>query len=163
AFSVPTRARGEAVRPTSSIAASTSPRRAERFAPECSWIIATFSKIESFSIAISVWKVRRRPHRARRKSAIFRRFSPKAGLEPVAGLTKPLITLKNVVLPAPFGPISPHVPRSNVTETPSSGVTPPKRTVRLSISTMSVQGVRGEDGRQDDDEDAEERRDRDQK
>ena len=31
--------------------------------------------------------------------------------EPPDGRTKPLSTLKNVVLPAPFGPISPHVPR----------------------------------------------------
>ena len=42
------------------------PRRTTRFAPECSWIIATLSKTESFSIAISVWNVRRSPQRARR-------------------------------------------------------------------------------------------------
>ncbi len=34
---------------------------------------------------------------------------------PAAGLTKPLSTLKKVVLPAPFGPISPQVPASNLT------------------------------------------------
>ena len=52
--------------PTNSSAPSTSVRRDARFAPECSWIIATLSKIESFSIAISVWNVRRSPQRARR-------------------------------------------------------------------------------------------------
>ena len=53
---------------------------------------------------------------------------------PAAGSTKPLSTLKNVVLPAPLGPISPQVPAGKVTVMPSSGVTPPKRTVRSSIS-----------------------------
>ena len=42
----------------------------------------------------------------------------------------PLSTLKNVVLPAPFGPMSPQVPASNVRLMASSEVTPPYRTVR---------------------------------
>src|SRR6185437_10519144 len=132
----PTLALGDAFSPTNSIAESTSGRRVARFAPECSWIIATLSKTDSCSIAISVWNVRRSPQRARRKSAILRRFSPKAVIVPPAGLTKPLITLKKVVLPAPLGPIRPQVPLSKTTEMPSIGVTPPKRTVRFSISTM---------------------------
>jgi hypothetical protein len=37
--------------------------------------------------------------------------------------------LKNVVLPAPLGPMSPQVAASNVTDIPSIGMTPPKRTV----------------------------------
>ena len=36
-------------------------------------------------------------------------------IEPAAGLTNPLSTLKNVVLPAPFGPIRPHVPPGKTT------------------------------------------------
>src|SRR4051794_30041476 len=63
--SPPTFAFGDACSPTNSIAESTSLRREARFAPECSWIIATLSKTESCSIAISVWKVRRSPQRAR--------------------------------------------------------------------------------------------------
>ena len=35
---------------------------------------------------------------------------------PAAGLTKPLMTLKKVVLPAPFGPIRPQVPLSKTTD-----------------------------------------------
>ena len=128
--SPPTFALGETSRPTKSIAASTSARRVARFEAECSWIIATLSKTESFSIACSVWNVRRRPHRARRKSAIASRSSPKPRIAPSAGRTKPLRTLKNVVLPAPFGPIRPHVPPGKTTLTSSSGVTPANRTVR---------------------------------
>ena len=62
------------------------------------------------SIACSVWNVRRRPQRARRKSAMRSRSSPNARTDPDAGATNPLRTLKNVVLPAPFGPIRPQVP-----------------------------------------------------
>ena len=56
------------------------------------------------------------------------------GSHPAAGLTKPLRTLKNVVLPAPFGPMRPQVPPGKTTLTSSSGVTPAKRTVRLLTS-----------------------------
>ncbi len=57
-------------------------------------------------------------------------------IDPPAGLTKPLSTLKNVVLPAPFGPIRPHVPPGKTTLTPSIGVTPAKRTVSSSTSII---------------------------
>ena len=43
--------------------------------------------------------------------AIESRSSPNALTLPEAGRTKPERTLKNVVLPAPLGPISPQVPR----------------------------------------------------
>ena len=52
------------------------------------------------------------------------RFSPNARIDPAAGLTKPLRTLKNVVLPAPFGPIRPQVPPGKTTLMSSIGVTP---------------------------------------
>ena len=51
------------------------------------------------------------------------------GSLPAAGRTKPLRTLKNVVLPAPFGPINPQVPLGKTTLTSSIGVTPANRTV----------------------------------
>src|SRR5260370_1338095 len=64
------------------------------------------------------------------------RSVPKARAVPASGDVNPLNTLKNVVLPAPFGPINPQVPVGNSTLTSSSGVTPPKRTVRPSISII---------------------------
>ena len=45
------------------------------------------------------------------------------------GLTKPESTLKNVVLPAPFGPIRPQAPPGKVTLMSSIGMTPEKLTV----------------------------------
>ena len=67
------------------------------------------------------------------------RSSPNARTTPAIGRTNPLSTLKNVVLPAPFGPIRPHVPAENVTVIRSIGTTPPNRTVNPSTSiTLSA-------------------------
>ena len=111
--------------PVNSIASSTSLRREAPPSPECSCTIATLSNTDSSSMACSVWNVRRTPQRARRKWAIESRSTPNARTVPAAGRTKPLSTLKNVVLPAPFGPMSPQVPCSNVRLMSSSEVTPP--------------------------------------
>ena len=107
--SVATLADGSGPSPTNSMAPSTSGRRPAP-QPECSWIIATFSKIESSSIACSVWKVRRTPQRARRKCDHREQVLAEGADRPRAGRTNPLSTLKNVVFPAPLGPISPQVP-----------------------------------------------------
>src|SRR5215210_1883013 len=89
----------------------------------------------------SCWNVRRSPQRARRCGARPSNETPSTSTAPAAGAANPLITLNSVVLPAPFGPTSPHTPFPNSTETQSSGFTPPKDTVRsrmLSIALVSV-------------------------
>src|SRR5215211_4449498 len=56
---------------------------------------------------------------------------------PSVGRYTPVITLKAVVLPAPFGPISPKIwPRSMAKLTWSRATRPPKRMVRLSSSRI---------------------------
>ena len=62
---------------------------------------------------------------------------------PADGCTKPLSTLKKVVLPAPLGPTRPHTPAGSSNVTPSSGLTPPKETVRSRTSSIVV--LRGTD------------------
>src|SRR5580704_12119176 len=64
------------------------------------------------------------------------RSSPKAVTPPDAGRTKPESTLKNVVLPAPFGPMRPQTPSSNRRFMPSRDVTPPYLTLRSLTSIM---------------------------
>src|SRR3954470_8941556 len=59
-----------------------------------------------------------------------RRLVPSAATVPRVGRTNPLTTLKNVVLPAPLGPTSPHTPPGSSNDTPSSGLNPPNATVR---------------------------------
>ena len=56
---------------------------------------------------------------------------------PDAGRTNPDSTLKNVVLPAPFGPMSPQTPCSNVRLILSREVTPPYLTVR-SLTSITL-------------------------
>ena len=58
--------------------------------------------------------------RSRRSSA------PRQASVPVSGRTKPQATLNSVVLPAPFGPITPSTRRGRaVSETSESAVMPP--------------------------------------
>src|SRR5438270_6817819 len=65
------------------------------------------------------------------------RFVLSASTAPPAGLTKPLRTLNRVVLPAPFGPTRPQTPDGSSSETPSSGLTPPKATVSSRTCSMA--------------------------
>src|SRR5712692_2124999 len=51
----------------------------------------------------------------------------------------PLTQLSTLVLPAPFGPINANSsPAPTASETPSSTVRPPKRSVRRSISSSAI-------------------------
>ena len=68
---------------------------------------ATLFQTDRFSTTCSVWKVRRTPNAARRFIAMRKRSAPSTVTVPAERLTKPLMTLSSVVLPAPFGPTSP--------------------------------------------------------
>ena len=82
--------------------------RVARPAPECSWIIATLSKIDSCSTAISRLERRAQPPARPPVVGHLQEVLAEAPVTaPAAGRTNPLSTLKNVVLPAPFGPIRP--------------------------------------------------------
>src|SRR5205823_785937 len=56
-------------------------------------------------------------------------------MRPREGGSTPLTTLSSVVLPAPFGPMSPQMPPPAVKETSSRAANPPKD--RLTPSTRS--------------------------
>src|SRR5262245_35640071 len=66
------------------------------------------------------------------------RSVPSTSTEPSAGCTNPDSTLKNVVLPAPLGPMSPQIPSGNCTVIWSSEITPPNRTLRPATSITTV-------------------------
>src|SRR4051812_7787164 len=74
-----------------------------------------------------------------------RRSSPRKRTHPRVGLTVPEITLKSVVLPAPFGPTKPRISVSvTESETSSSARRPPKLTPMASSSSTGgaqAQGV----------------------
>ena len=120
------------------------PRGARRGRPlECSCASATLpSHRQLLDRLLGLERPAQAPARAPevRHRAAGRRRTPGPSLP--AGSTKPLSTLKKVVLPAPLGPISPQVPDSNVTDMASSGVTPPKRTVRSRTSITTPAPLR---------------------
>ena len=84
--------------------------RDERRPPECSWIIATLSNTES---SLDRLLLLERPPQPPARPAVVghaQQVLAERADPPAAGVTNPLSTLKNVVLPAPFGPIRPQVP-----------------------------------------------------
>ena len=90
--------------------------------------VIRLSRTVSVANSCAIWKVRSRP-----------RWSNWCGLRPVtssaprkmrpeSGASTPAIRLKSVVLPAPFGPISPVIePRAVSRLAPSTAAMPPKR------------------------------------
>ncbi len=61
---------------------------------------------------------------------------------PESGLYSRVITLKSVVLPAPFGPIRPTIwPGSTSSETSSIATIPPKRRVTLRTESSAMPGL----------------------
>ena len=96
----------------------------------------TFSATVRSSKSSSDWKVRANLHCVRRcADRLFNEISEKR-MDPAAIGTNPVTASMNVVLPAPFGPMSPTMPLSGtVSVTPSSARRPPKRTTRSSTSS----------------------------
>ena len=78
---------------------------------------------------------RRRCGRTRSSAA------PSKRTVPASARTKPQMTLKSVVLPAPLGPITPTTsPGATASDTSSRAVNPPKRTVTPATSSPITQG-----------------------
>src|SRR6266498_5642903 len=77
------------------------------------------------------------------KRFVSRTSSPSKTIRPAVGGKIPVTRLKNVVLPAPFGPISPTIrPSSTSRSTSSRAAKPPKRFVTLSASRSATSGPR---------------------
>ena len=66
-----------------------------------------FVRMVSSSISLGVWKVRTTPNRARWLALRAVKVRSSSATAPLVGLTKPEMTLRNVVLPAPLGPTKP--------------------------------------------------------
>ena len=80
--------------------------------------------------ALVSWKVRTMPDLATREADVRSSVAPSklqcAPCPAVVGRSKPVIRLKNVVFPAPFGPISAvMMPRCTSRWSTSTAVTPP--------------------------------------
>src|SRR6516162_7335266 len=78
------------------------------------------------------WKVRASPSAARRWTGKRVALVPRIQISPELGAICPLMTLKSVVFPAPFVPMTARLsPAWSCSDTPSSARTPPKLCERL--------------------------------
>src|SRR5580765_8015176 len=70
-------------------------------------------------------------------------LSPSKTIEPLVGRRKPLRRLKQVVLPAPFGPIRPTIsPLSTLSSTSLTAARPPKNRVSPRVSRSATKSGR---------------------
>ena len=84
-----------------------------------------FSSTESRGNPRAIWKVRTRPRTVMRWAGQPVTSTPSKMTRPASGGISPDTQLNSVVLPAPFGPMSPVIgPPRTARFTPSSAVTP---------------------------------------
>src|SRR3954454_3598903 len=96
-----------------------------------------FSSTVSLARTLVSWKVRTMPIRDTRYAGMPFRLVPLNDQSPSSGRSKPVSRLKNVVLPAPFGPISAVItPRWISTRSTSTAVSPPN--VRRTFSAFTI-------------------------
>src|ERR1700731_4745421 len=94
----------------------------------------TFSSAVAFGRMLVIWYERAMPLREMRSADAPATSSPSNRICPEEGRNTPVRQLKNVLLPAPFGPIIARIsPRSTAKLTRFSAVSPPKRTGRSSV------------------------------
>ena len=102
--------------------------RARTVSPACeSSAICTFSTTVIEPKVAAIWKVRPTPSRQISRGGSPVMSARRAAMSPLSGASWPLIMLKQVDLPAPFGPISAsNSPAPTAKLTPSTACTPPK-------------------------------------
>ena len=97
-----------------------------------------FSRTESSGKTSVIWKVRAMPRQTRRAGSSCVMSSSSNTMRPAVGVRKPLIRLKNVVLPAPLGPITARSsPGSTVIETSSTATRLPNWRETFSTSQQA--------------------------
>src|SRR6266436_5175254 len=102
---------------------------------------STFSSTVRWPHSPPFWNVRRTPLSAISCGRSLSSRSPFSSMRPVASGTRPVIALKSVVFPAPFGPITATTsPGATSRLTPDKALSPPKPT-DTSRSASSLAGV----------------------
>ena len=120
--------RASPIRSSSSVARA---RAARRRAPAPSAAASTFSCTVSRANERMPWNDLATPASENRRGCQFVASSPSTSTLPAVGRWKPVIAFRSVVLPAPFGPITPRiVPSGSSRSTPSTALTPTKWTAR---------------------------------
>src|ERR1700730_8658495 len=109
----------------------------------CSAATSTFSRADRLLKASSFWNVRAMPMRARLYGDLAVMSTPSNITRPAVGSCSPVITLKQVVFPAPLGPISPVTsPGSTPMLASDRARSPPKRTTTSLVDSNATAFLR---------------------
>src|SRR3954454_25339664 len=114
-----------------------------RFSPAWFWAPSIMLSITVIRLSALVsWKVRTMPDLATREAEVLSRVAPSklqcAPLPAEVGRSKPVMRLKNVVLPAPLGPIrAVMMPRCTSRWSTSTALMPPNCRLMLSTARMA--------------------------
>src|ERR1039457_4564850 len=102
----------------------------------------TFSTTLISANGFRFWNERATPSRAITWGTIPVISSPFRNTLPLLGRQLPVMALKKVVFPAPFGPMTERIsPSLTWMETPVSAFSPPNSTERFSVVRMSFCGI----------------------
>jgi hypothetical protein len=91
----------------------------------------TFSTAVIVRKSLMFWNVRAIPARVTRSGRLAVMSLPAKLTRPVVGRYRPVMQLKNVVLPAPLGPMSETIPRSGTEKLTSLTATRPPKTFEM--------------------------------
>jgi hypothetical protein len=90
---------------------------------------------------LGIWNVRPTPRPIRRSGLSWDTSRPPIQISPDVGFRLPAIRLNSVVLPAPFGPISPTIsPAASFKDMPATAVFPSNRFTRSRASITAWAG-----------------------
>ena len=123
---------------------ASAPAWPRRWAP-----IATFSSTVMSGTSLTCWNVRAMPSLTTSCGGALSMLVPSTEMVPPEAVSTPVIRLKVVLLPAPFGPISATISRAwTSNETSLTAITPPNclRAWLISSSTAALAAARGRPG-----------------
>ena len=105
--------------------------------------IATFSSTVMSGTSLTCWKVRAMPSLTISCGGALSIFLPSTEIVPPVDVSTPVIRLKVVLLPAPFGPIRATISRACTSkETLLTATTPPNCLRAFSICSSAPDGAR---------------------
>src|ERR1700722_14998159 len=102
----------------------------------------TFSRIVMSSNVAGTWKVRPMPSRAWVSADRDATSTPSKRMRPRVGARSPAMQLKNVDLPAPFGPISPTISPASTARSASLNARKPPKARLTSCASSSMGALR---------------------
>ena len=105
--------------------------------------MATFSTSVISGTSFTCWKVRAMPRLHMSRATTFGTGTPSKPTLPEVGRNAPLMRLKSVVFPAPFGPSRPSISPARTSKLTSSTATRPPKVRRILVAVSSGRPASG--------------------